>query len=110
MGFNMRKLALAALLAGAPMLAFAADNGWQARVGEALGKAGSEAPGGIYRVGLPRTDLKAMLDGEFKTLAVSLSLRLWCRVAGIRCHCIMRYRGGTLASVDSEKLEQRFLQ
>src|SRR5438067_2108511 len=63
MRFNMRKLALAALLAGAPGLAFAADNGWQARVGEALGKAGSEAPGGIYRVGLPRTDLKAMLDG-----------------------------------------------
>src|SRR6266403_6253489 len=63
MRYNMRKLALAALLAGAPGLALAADNGWQARVGEALGKAGSEAPGGIYRVGLPRTDLKAMLDG-----------------------------------------------
>ena len=63
MRFNMRKLALAALLAGAPGLALAADNGWQARVGEVLGKAGSEAPGGIYRVGLPRTDLKAMLDG-----------------------------------------------
>src|SRR5437667_12777585 len=60
---NMRKIALAALLAGAPGLAFAADNGWQARVGEALGKAGSEAPGGIYRVGLPRTDLKVTLDG-----------------------------------------------
>src|SRR3954452_17696501 len=63
MRFNMRKIALAALLAGAPGLAFAADNGWQARVGEALGKTGSEAPGGIYRVGLPRTDLKATLDG-----------------------------------------------
>jgi hypothetical protein len=63
MRFNMRKLALAALLAGAPGLAFAADNGWQARVGEALGKTGSEAPGGIYRVGLPRSDLKATLDG-----------------------------------------------
>ena len=63
MRFNMRKLALAALLAGVPGLALAADNGWQARVGEALGKAGSEAPGGIYRVGLPRTDLKATLDG-----------------------------------------------
>src|SRR5437660_9576334 len=63
MRFNMRKIAFAALLAGAPGIAFAADNGWQARVGEALGKAGSEAPGGIYRVGLPRTDLKATLDG-----------------------------------------------
>ena len=63
MRFNMRKIALAALLAGAPGLAFAADNGWQARVGDALGKAGSEAQGGIYRVGLRRTDLKATLDG-----------------------------------------------
>jgi hypothetical protein len=63
MRFNVRKIALAVLLAGAPTLAFAADNGWQARVGEALGKAGSEAPGGIYRVGLPRTDLKTTLDG-----------------------------------------------
>src|SRR5256714_6392231 len=63
MRFNMRKLALAALLAGAPGLALAADDGWQARVGEALGKAGSTAPGGIYRVGLPRTDLKVTLDG-----------------------------------------------
>src|SRR5438132_9266832 len=63
MRFNMRKIALAALLAGARGLAFAADSGWHARVGEALGKTGSEAPGGIYRVGLPRTDLKATLDG-----------------------------------------------
>ena len=63
MRFNVRKLALAVLVAGAPTLAFAADNGWQARVGEALGKTGSEAPGGIYRVGPPRTDLKATLDG-----------------------------------------------
>jgi hypothetical protein len=63
MKFCVRNLAFAALLAGAPGLAFAADNGWQARVGEALGKTGSEAPGGIYRVGLPRTDLKATLDG-----------------------------------------------
>src|SRR5437660_6261609 len=63
MRFNMRKMALTALLAGSPGLAFAADDGWQARVGEALGKTGSEAPGGIYRVGLPRTDLKVTLDG-----------------------------------------------
>jgi hypothetical protein len=41
----------------------AADDDWQARVGEALGKTGSAMPGGIYRVGLPRTDLKVTLDG-----------------------------------------------
>jgi hypothetical protein len=41
---------------------FAADD-WQAQVAEALGKTGAAAPGGIYRVGLPRSDLKATLDG-----------------------------------------------
>jgi len=43
--------------------AFAADDDWQASVGQALGKSGAAAPGGIYRVGLPRTDLKVTLDG-----------------------------------------------
>jgi len=62
MRLHLRTLGLAVLLTGVSSLAFAADD-WQARVGEALGKAGSEAPGGIYRVGLPRTDLKATLDG-----------------------------------------------
>ena len=42
---------------------FAADKGWQAEVGKALGKTGAAMPGGVYRVGLPRTDLKATLDG-----------------------------------------------
>src|SRR5262249_37532563 len=30
---------------------------------QALGKTGASTPGGIYRVGLPRTDIKATLDG-----------------------------------------------
>ncbi len=51
--------AFAAGLAGA---AHAAGDDW-ARVGEALGKAGTELPGGVYRVALPRTDIKATLDG-----------------------------------------------
>jgi len=62
MRFNLRRLALSALLTGAPGLAIAADD-WQTQVGEALGKPGTTAPGGIYRVGLPRADLKATLDG-----------------------------------------------
>ena len=32
-------------------------------VAQALGKSGNEMPGGIYRVGMPRTDLHVMLDG-----------------------------------------------
>jgi len=62
MRLHVRELALAALLAGAPSLAVAADD-WQAQVGAALGKTGATAPGGIYRVGLPRTDLIVTLDG-----------------------------------------------
>jgi hypothetical protein len=63
MQFSTRILAIAALLVGAPALALAADSGWQTEVGKALGKTGSAMPGGVYRVGLPRTDLKATLDG-----------------------------------------------
>src|SRR5204863_9399326 len=59
----VKELALAVLLAGAPGVAFAADDGWQSQVGEALGKPGTQTPSGVYRVGLPRTDLKATLDG-----------------------------------------------
>jgi Domain of Unknown Function (DUF1259) len=62
MRLHLRQLVLVALLAGAPGLAVAADD-WQTQVGAALGKTGATAPGGIYRVGLPRTDLKVTLDG-----------------------------------------------
>jgi hypothetical protein len=51
--------ALVALWTGS---ADAADDDW-ARVGEALGKPGTVLPGGVYKVGLPRTDIKATLDG-----------------------------------------------
>jgi len=63
MRLHLRQLTLAALLTGAPALAFAADDGWQAGVAAAFGKTGSAAPGGVYRIGLPRTDLKVTLDG-----------------------------------------------
>ncbi len=63
MTLRLRRLASAALLSGVVMPVFAADDGWQAQVGQALGKAGSAMPGGIYRVGLPRSDLKVTLDG-----------------------------------------------
>jgi len=57
------QLGLVALLSGASGVSLAADNDWQARIGEALGKPGAATPSGIYRVGLPRTDLKVTLDG-----------------------------------------------
>jgi hypothetical protein len=39
-----------------------AQGKWDA-VGAALGKAGTEMPGNVYRVGLPRTDLHVMREG-----------------------------------------------
>jgi hypothetical protein len=61
----MRKLFINSIAAGAfacmPQ-SFAAE-GWQQQVATGLGKQGSEMPGGVYRVGLPRTDLKVTLDG-----------------------------------------------
>jgi hypothetical protein len=41
----------------------AQDAPWMERVGQALGKKGSAMPGGVYRVGLVRSDIKATLDG-----------------------------------------------
>src|SRR3954454_19475158 len=39
-----------------------AQEDWQAQIAQALGKPGSSGSG-VYRVGLPRTDIKATLDG-----------------------------------------------
>ncbi|MDE2166306.1 MAG: DUF1259 domain-containing protein [Alphaproteobacteria bacterium] len=59
---RIAKLALLALIAGWTGTASAANVDWH-RVGEALGKPGKLLPGGIYKVALPRTDLKVTLDG-----------------------------------------------
>jgi hypothetical protein len=63
--FAKRTLAAAAAIcfvASFTAPSFAQDTQWDP-VGQALGKSGSVMPGGIYRVGLPRTDLHVMLDG-----------------------------------------------
>ena len=57
------KFTIFALAAGLSVPALAADADWQAKVAEALGKSGTEMPGNVYRVGLPRTDIHAKLDG-----------------------------------------------
>jgi hypothetical protein len=53
-------ITLAVTVLAAP--SFAAERDWSA-VAEALGKAGATQPGGVYRVGLPRSDLNVSLDG-----------------------------------------------
>src|SRR4051794_4855375 len=57
-----KTITAATMLAMLPMAAFAAGDDWSA-VGTALGKTGTEMPGGVYRIGLPRTDLHVTVDG-----------------------------------------------
>jgi Domain of Unknown Function (DUF1259) len=59
---RIRMVILCAWFAAISTAALAADD-WQAQVAQALGKSGTAVPGGIYRVSLPRTDLKVTLDG-----------------------------------------------
>ena len=56
------RLAAIAVVAAMAAPAVAADRDWS-DVGKALGKEGATQPGGVYRVSLPRTDLKVTLDG-----------------------------------------------
>jgi hypothetical protein len=55
---------LAVLIAAATLVtpSFAANPDWS-QVGKALGKGGTTQADGVYKVGLPRTDLKVSLDG-----------------------------------------------
>ena len=59
---TVAKLALIAAFAAWTGTASAANVDWN-QVGEALGKPGKLLPDGIYKVALPRTDLKVTLDG-----------------------------------------------
>src|SRR5918997_38848 len=63
-------LAIALPTAGAPAqpqrpgeAATGANADWHRAVDDVLGRPGSEQPGGVWRVALPRTDLKVTLDG-----------------------------------------------
>jgi hypothetical protein len=60
------------LLVGTP--AFGAEE-WQQAIASGLGKQGTEMPGGVYRVGLPRTDLEVTLDGV--AIKPALALGSW---------------------------------
>jgi hypothetical protein len=64
----------ATILAMLPVAAFAAGDQWS-EVGKALGKTGTEMPGGVYRVGLPRSDLHVTVDGV--AIKTSLALGGW---------------------------------
>jgi hypothetical protein len=76
------KLAALAFAATFSSTTMAADPEWMKSVGEALGKSGSAMPGGIYRVGLPRTDIDATLDGVEMKPALALGSWLAFRKMG----------------------------
>jgi hypothetical protein len=59
-----------------------AAEAWHQEIVTGLGKQGTEMPGGIYRVSLPRTDLKVMLDGVEIKPALALGSWLAFRSAG----------------------------
>jgi len=59
---SITRLLSLALAVGLSTSALAAESDW-GEVARALGKSGSKMPGGVYRVGLPRSDLKVILDG-----------------------------------------------
>jgi hypothetical protein len=57
---------------------YASEAQWKP-VADALGKSGTEMPGGVYRVGMPRTDLQVMLDGV--ALKPTFALGSWVAFA-----------------------------
>jgi len=59
-GFNLILTSIG-LAVGLSTTTFAADDDW-APVAQALGRSGAQLPGGIYRVGLGRSDLKVTVD------------------------------------------------
>src|SRR5882757_188548 len=61
-------------IVGAYSASWADDVKW-APVAQALGKSGTEMAGGVYRVGMPRTDLQVMLDGV--SLKPTFALGSW---------------------------------
>lgn len=67
-------LALTCALATTSLPAWAAEADWS-KVADALGKPGTEMAGGVYRVGLPRTDLHVVLDGV--VIKPTLALGSW---------------------------------
>jgi hypothetical protein len=71
--FRLQSILALSLLA-VPVAAYA-DTPWETAIAGALGKSGTEMPGGVYRVGLPRSDLTVVVDGV--TLKPSLALGSW---------------------------------
>src|SRR3954447_4905008 len=68
----LTSVAVLGLIVGTPALG---AEEWQHQIASGLGKQGTEMPGGVYRVGLPRTDLEVTLDGV--AIKPALALGSW---------------------------------
>lgn len=77
----MKKIVILGLvgLLGMAMPVTAAEP-WEQEVAAAIGKPGTEMPGGVYRIGLPRSDLKVTLDGV--AIKPALALGSWLAFVG----------------------------
>lgn len=76
----MKPLAVLAVIGMAALGAPAqATEPWEQAVATAIGKPGTEMLGGVYRIGLPRSDLKVTLDGV--VLKPALALGSWIAFA-----------------------------
>jgi Domain of Unknown Function (DUF1259) len=71
----LRHILLMPLVLGAMLLPARAAEDWHEAVTSGLGKPGTEMPGGVYRVTMPRTDLKVMVDDV--ELKPALALGSW---------------------------------
>src|SRR3546814_736942 len=72
----MKRGAIAILLGALALMSPAqAAQPWEQAIATAIGKPGAEMPGGVYRIGLPRSDLHVVLDGV--TLKPALALGSW---------------------------------
>src|SRR4051812_10943495 len=71
---QLTRMMIGLAAAAAMALPAQAATDWAA-VGKALGKTGAVQAGGVYRVGLPRSDLKVTLDGV--AIKPSLALGSW---------------------------------
>jgi hypothetical protein len=87
---------LTSLLITAALPCMAAETDWN-EVATRLGKSGVVMPGGVYRVGMPRTDLHVMLDGV--ELKPTLALGSWVAFEGMGADTMMM---GDLVLTESE--------
>lgn len=94
MSMRITFMALAAAAALAAPAQAATD--WTA-VGKALGKSGKVQAGGVYRVGLPRSDLKVVLDGV--AIKPALALGSWVAFRDMGDHAMVM---GDLVLTQSE--------